>query len=1285
MKQINSISELRTISVSDLSLFKGYFEKGNQLGWCYYFPFIYFFSLGKNKQVLFCEDSGSLCLFLLRNKKPTSRESHLSLFFPPVPLNPTALRNSINLVNEFNGEQSARVIWIDEKDAHQIERIEKLDLDVQYREEEYLYDPQLYRELSGTKFRSVRQNLNRIQKKYNPEVKSYEIKYADQCLALLDKWQSSQEKKHEGFEDIVYTKHCLRRADKFESPDLIGKIIFLDNEIKSFGFVGHMQNDVCNFFIGKSDHSITGLNYFLQHQLMLSLEKYGLVNNASDLGHPGLRHAKRSLRPVGMHKMYSAKQTKRINTKSHNHTGTTKVFAKKRKQPEFLNNALVGLREISVNDLEIYKEALAKSPQKTWHNYFPFLLSLSGSVSRSILIGWEDESLCIYLLYHGKGKNSLHLYLPPMPTKSSVIEKCFERLNRYNGDFKGQLYWLPESLKVEIISNNWLQVKLREDEIVYSPTNYSNIDGDNYRILRKHLRRVQKDCVVEVSLYQSKDQNECIELLEKWQDNLGAKNIKVESYHYTKICMALFDEFVAKDLSGIVVRIDGRICSFAFGGEIIGKTACSFINIVDPKCPSLEYFTQYHFLLSMHGYSSINDSTAIEVSELDLIKKALVPIRIEKVYRAIQTKNVIHNKVDVVNIEDCDPVERIESILSNEIIKDLKVLSRNDQSLFLHYTRIGKQKSWCHYFPFLYIFGQVKSRTLLWEVYRKSICLYYLKENKDRVRLHLFVPPFPFNAETLVYAINKVNLFNQDKKGKIIWIEAKESIEVSNLNFTLLYKESEYIFNREGYDNLAGLKLERLVNSVKTKFNVENVLVRKYQKTDRRECLSVLWEWREKQLSEGKSIEGYYYKKASIHNANKFKDGLLRGEVILFDGKIQGAIFGGEIAKDDVSIFSFINSPNFPELSDILKISLTSQFDSANYFNHSSDSEHKDVFYSKQIFQPSDVRLLYGATQAREKRPTKLKQLVKDTNTNIFINAALDLNLDVEIVSESYSYCVISRNLKEMSVYHNTTSLTNVAVRKMTHNKYLSQSILDANDIPVPESRSFYPEQENKIIDYIKQIEPVVIKPVKGSRSVGLTVNPKTSDDIWEAVMKIDYGKVLIERLLEGNDYRVLIYDGQIIDILQWVPPYVIGDAIGSIQELVDQKNDYWDDHDMYSIEIDLEFLQQKQLDIEDVPKVGERVYVHYSNEHYLGGEPVRIDVSDVHQDNTQMFIKAAKVSGLIFAGLDFMSKDINISYKDNDGAINEINSAPHIWPHYFADQGEDLSAVKSIFERFFK
>ncbi|MGB5793045.1 Mur ligase family protein, partial [Poseidonibacter sp.] len=73
----------KKINLEDIKLFKSKLKKTNNLAWCYYFPFLVFFSKSKTNELYIEEINGSLVVYFLRNAHKNN--PILELFFPPLP------------------------------------------------------------------------------------------------------------------------------------------------------------------------------------------------------------------------------------------------------------------------------------------------------------------------------------------------------------------------------------------------------------------------------------------------------------------------------------------------------------------------------------------------------------------------------------------------------------------------------------------------------------------------------------------------------------------------------------------------------------------------------------------------------------------------------------------------------------------------------------------------------------------------------------------------------------------------------------------------------------------------------------------------------------------------------------------------------------------------------------------------------------------------------------------------------------------------------------------------
>lgn len=298
--------ELRPLRRADLNRFKHAFAAARKRPWCYYFPFLLCYSHSPTRSVLWREEQGCLCVFLSRG----TRRPRLDLFVPPIPFDPAALRWCVGLMNEWNGNRSGRILWCDAADARGLS--DALGCSVALKEREYIYSPAAMRALSGSRWRTVRRNVRRIERRPGLHVRDYAPADAPACRDLLAAWENTQGRRHRGLFDRGYTRACLELAPQLPDRDLCGELILMDGEIRAFAFAGEMWPGMASFFVAKTDTRVRGLSYFQRWHVLQRFTDYEHINDASDLRHPGLRQFKRSLRPVRMVDVYSARQVEGI-------------------------------------------------------------------------------------------------------------------------------------------------------------------------------------------------------------------------------------------------------------------------------------------------------------------------------------------------------------------------------------------------------------------------------------------------------------------------------------------------------------------------------------------------------------------------------------------------------------------------------------------------------------------------------------------------------------------------------------------------------------------------------------------------------------------------------------------------------------------------------------------------------------------------------------------------------------------------------------------------------------
>jgi hypothetical protein len=293
---------LQPLTIRDAPLLKEAFGCAGKRAWCYYVPYLLCYGASPKRGLFWARLDDALALLLARSQAAGVR---LDLLFPLLPFASGALRTAVQLMNDHNGDREGRVLWADAEDA---DRLRAAGFRVEWKEDEYLYDPDALLSLRGGRLRTFRRHVKAFMSGFDFECEPYAARHRDPCLKLLRTWQNTQGRKHRYLLDVGYTKVALDLCGVLPEVDLFGEVVKVGGEVVAFGFAGEMTRDLANSLIAKADPRLPGLSHFLRWRMLHRLSDYRLVNDASDLGHPGLAQFKRSLRPVEMLPVFRAKQ-----------------------------------------------------------------------------------------------------------------------------------------------------------------------------------------------------------------------------------------------------------------------------------------------------------------------------------------------------------------------------------------------------------------------------------------------------------------------------------------------------------------------------------------------------------------------------------------------------------------------------------------------------------------------------------------------------------------------------------------------------------------------------------------------------------------------------------------------------------------------------------------------------------------------------------------------------------------------------------------------------------------
>lgn len=381
-------------------------------------------------------------------------------------------------------------------------------------------------------------------------------------------------------------------------------------------------------------------------------------------------------------------------------------------------------------------------------------------------------------------------------------------------------------------------------------------------------------------------------------------------------------------------------------------------------------------------------------------------------------------------------------------------------------------------------------------------------------------------------------------------------------------------------------------------------------------------------------------------------------------------------------------------LNNILKMDLNKKekFIIKNLMKKYKENETDLDLFLKEIKENNLTVKEFGKKHAFSKEI--YEDILSDKNmelsTKILIEEAKKKLYEVDILDEYSNVISISDgNKKELVVQATKTNKDMYANILMLENKYMTKKILDEANINVPYGKTITSIKE---VDYnVFKEKKMVIKPLDTNFGLGISILEITEDkkQIDKALeLAFSYSdKIIVEEFFEGQEYRFLVIDDELVSIVKRIPANVIGDGKSTIEELVREKNnsklrgkDYKRPLEKMEIgDFENNFLALQNKDKFYVPEVNEIVYLRENSNISTGGDSEEVYdlMSDYFKEEA---IKASKAMGVNICGVDMI-----ISKDYQDYVIIEANFNPAIQMHTYPYFGIGKNVAKKVLDLLFK
>lgn len=300
------------------------------------------------------------------------------------------------------------------------------------------------------------------------------------------------------------------------------------------------------------------------------------------------------------------------------------------------------------------------------------------------------------------------------------------------------------------------------------------------------------------------------------------------------------------------------------------------------------------------------------------------------------------------------------------------------------------------------------------------------------------------------------------------------------------------------------------------------------------------------------------------------------------------------------------------------------------------------------------------------------------------INRAKSQGMTITDVSEMMqrdAAIITNRNQSELVIDGVPMSWLNVSSQFYCDNKQLTKLAYEAVNIPYPKSIIFDSPDEKAVVDFFKNGQTYICKPLDSTNGIGVELGIDTLEKIhlyYENYKHLNT-RFLLEEYAAGKDLRIQVIGGKIVAACIREPAFVTGNGENTVRELMAIRQAVMTSQNPNNrLEIDEatdELLQKQALKLDDIPPKNCHVRLKYVSNIAQGGLPIDV-TAEIHEEFHRWAADLSAYLGTGYMGLDFMTTN----HADNPyiyTKILEINARADWVHHTFSEvRTHDIAGI---------
>ncbi len=291
-----------------------------------------------------------------------------------------------------------------------------------------------------------------------------------------------------------------------------------------------------------------------------------------------------------------------------------------------------------------------------------------------------------------------------------------------------------------------------------------------------------------------------------------------------------------------------------------------------------------------------------------------------------------------------------------------------------------------------------------------------------------------------------------------------------------------------------------------------------------------------------------------------------------------------------------------------------------------------------------------------------------------------------------HSYVQLGHGRYQRRIQATLMDSTSALGVEIADDKEYTKKLLGNMGIPVPEGISA--DDPDEALAAAAQLGyPVVVKPLVGNHGRGITINVQDEEELaaaYHRAKKVCDG-VLVEKLLRGSDFRILVVNGKFAAAALREPAFIIGDGSSPVQELIakvnqDPQRGIGHEKNLTQITVDAmteRILAVKDLSLKSVLPAGEKLHLKSTANLSTGGTALNV-TENVHPLVKFMAERISRIIGLDVIGIDIIAPTLQEPLQKNSGGVVEVNAAPGFRMHLNPTEGEPINVAVPVVDMLF-